>query len=1269
MADIEHVSERLSPTLEQLKEEYLLYIAWKKASKYIRYHNWYSDTLELDYQSLQLPVFIENLKHKLEAAPSWNSSKLVHVPAPKSHKWVLKSNLTWRPENTSISKKKLRPLAHLSLDDQVISTAIMLCIADEIETSQGDPELTFKSIENRKKIVSYGNRLQCDKKDGNLYHRWGNSNLYRLYYKDYQSFLERSEYVLKNEEQNKKEGYKAHLILLDLSKFYDCIRPSYLLQKIRKHTKTTEEFCTLIQNVFDWQWEEWGKNKWSTKYAEEHELVDYNHIALPQGLVSAGFFSNIVLLDFDNNLKSSFGEELIGDIRLVDGCRYVDDVRVVITAPENESESDILEKVIAHLQGWLDTQQSNLEFSTEKSYIANRASKNKYIVPQSRTATRIQNSVSGTFDAHKGCEIINAIEGFFHTQYKYSQQENEYNRLNKRQENNRLLVGISDMRDDTATRFAANKFRRVYRSLRPLVGTDNIFESNPEKSDILSDSLMTKQQLDERAQIFSAMLIDEWVKDPSNIRLLRVALDIFPSKDYLQRVLALLQEGWKESRLNPSVRMIKQYCLSELFRAGAIETGLVHDKDCLPSGVDLASYHELLTETANSILDEYIKSNVSKRLPWYLMQQVFLYLFTQESSLKYSLKKKSNKKLEQYLNFYSFLSSGKVDNNKRSIFLPLAYQAFNKKEIINKIQISHQLFQQICKISPSFLLDVWDRLDKDDKDKLQSSAIKCGIYYKEKSANRLPYILTVLNKPFLNELNLLKLAVFVCNSMLENDLITPWDIIVSNYNRDSNNEIPFNGILDWKYVIKPISTERLLFVKEFFKIPPWINDNDYKKKYTLGLILRFVLKGSVALYAGQASKNTRVSKYIAPTPHWEKFHYGHYNGRETFADEWVPLSSWVEELLYELLRWPGSGIKYESKTFSSMCDVIKDREECLRNKYNDSASKQLFLKQDAPLLAEKPRRLRVGVVQSMLPTKELMDNNRNDDPLLNSAEPRAHLRKHLTCLLVGIEQMLNVRKSHIEDFAEELNLVIFPEIAIHIKDIESILLPFARKHRCIILAGVYYYADKDISSDKLINTAVWIIPSLSATSGMSYKIIQQGKKHITKMEYSRFGDDLISFRPAQWIINYEWRKGEEPIRLSASVCYDATDIKLMSDLRGKNDLFIVSAYNQDVGTFDRIAGSSHYQMFQGILMVNNGNFGGSNCYFPFNDSYNRQVLHFHGQPQAQIAFIDIDPEHLLCKGSGKFCSICGTPGKCSKNPKGHWKTPPAGYMDDKDCKI
>src|SRR3546814_3665920 len=61
--------------------------------------------------------------------------------------------------------------------------------------------------------------------------------------------------------------------------------------------------------------------------------------------------------------------------------------------------------------------------------------------------------------------------------------------------------------------------------------------------------------------------------------------------------------------------------------------------------------------------------------------------------------------------------------------------------------------------------------------------------------------------------------------------------------------------------------------------------------------------------------------------------------------------------------------------------------------------------------------------------------------------------------------------------------------------------------------------------------------------------------------------------------------------LTASICYDATDLKLASDLRDRSDVFAIPALNLDVGTFDQMAQALHYHMFQLVLIANNGAYG------------------------------------------------------------------------------
>jgi hypothetical protein len=300
--------------------------------------------------------------------------------------------------------------------------------------------------------------------------------------------------------------------------------------------------------------------------------------------------------------------------------------------------------------------------------------------------------------------------------------------------------------------------------------------------------------------------------------------------------------------------------------------------------------------------------------------------------------------------------------------------------------------------------------------------------------------------------------------------------------------------------------------------------------------------------------------------------------------------------------------------------------------------------------------LRVGLIQSVFPYADIFKQYPND-PELNSPNIRKKHKRHIATLMEGVTQMLQVRETH-DDVPNQreqavIDLLIFPELAIHPDDVETLLVPFVRKHRCIVLAGLVYHSQQLGENSQLINSALWIIPDLSASKGLQIKKIEQGKNFLTNEE-KKLNPKPVSFRPAQWIISYDWSPQQRrPLYFSGSICYDSTDIKLNADLRSRTDLLAICALNKDVGTFDRLSESNHYQMFQGLIVANNGKYGGSNCYMPFGKPEKRQVLHLHGQPQAQIAFIEIDPEKIINRHLKKEHK--------NQKPTGEWKTPPAGW--------
>ena len=393
------VPEQLEPRLELLREEYVLVQAWKKTASYIRYHNWFSDTLALDREAVNLPTFIGELRERLQSAEGWQNDPLRIVPAPKSQRWRVQEGV-WEPVDKGTTSTRLRPLAHISLADQVVATALMLCLADRVETLQGDPRRPIHDQESRRRVVSYGNRLFCDAMGEELRHRWGSAKLYRSYYQDYRAFLSRPEVAA--ESVPAVEGKRVYVVQADLRQFYDRVRPALLVEAIDRIRRDGDDpgFFSLAASVLEWGWQ--SRDERDVRiYAQQSGLNDFTRVALPQGLVASGFFANVVLLAFDDALRAAIETEIVSGILLVDACRYVDDLRVLIAIdPNSDGSSDDLEETVSRwLSQILEESATGLALSPKKTQAAALGGDERPLVRQSAKMNRIQSAVSGGFDA------------------------------------------------------------------------------------------------------------------------------------------------------------------------------------------------------------------------------------------------------------------------------------------------------------------------------------------------------------------------------------------------------------------------------------------------------------------------------------------------------------------------------------------------------------------------------------------------------------------------------------------------------------------------------------------------------------------------------------------------------------------------------------------------------------------------------------------------------------------------------------------------------
>lgn len=301
------------------------------------------------------------------------------------------------------------------------------------------------------------------------------------------------------------------------------------------------------------------------------------------------------------------------------------------------------------------------------------------------------------------------------------------------------------------------------------------------------------------------------------------------------------------------------------------------------------------------------------------------------------------------------------------------------------------------------------------------------------------------------------------------------------------------------------------------------------------------------------------------------------------------------------------------------------------------------------------RPLRGCIVQTVVPKLPF------DAADLTFSQPsiRKRHRNHLSAALAAVERMLDLRETH-ETRNGRLDWLILPELSVHPDDVKTHLIPFARAHKTIILAGLTY--QEIVSGLPLVNSALWIVPVWSHNYGLQIVLRRQGKQNLAPAEVALNSPvtKIREFRPCQWLIGYKWSHTEtRPLWLTASVCYDATDIRLAADLRGKSDVYAIPALNKDIGTFDQMAQALHYHMYQMVVVANNGTFGGSNAYAPRKDQFRKQVFHLHGQPQASIAFFEIDDIRAFIERGASDAATTQVDSANSSNPV--WKAPPAGY--------
>ncbi|MDD5686749.1 MAG: RNA-directed DNA polymerase [Elusimicrobia bacterium] len=295
----------------------------RKAETYVKKHYWFCDRAEVASFMGNLSNSCKELADELK---DFNINKLQYTPL------II-------PKRKTISKKKkqdytVRYLTNIQFREQVIWAALLTCIGDIFDSKYGDPNSDINSIKSK----IYGNRLslcwEYSKLLGNEEPVMvpGNRNIYRDYYEDYNNFIIETEKMFNENCQN--SNHNICLLSSDISNFYPTINRETLFKIINDSLSVysgSEGYIKLLRNLLLDNFEIENNNI-------KHNWLQNNKkkLGIPQGLISAGFLSNIYLNKFDENISNMEG--------LVFYSRYVDDFRVIIKHDNSRSGAIVLEK-------------------------------------------------------------------------------------------------------------------------------------------------------------------------------------------------------------------------------------------------------------------------------------------------------------------------------------------------------------------------------------------------------------------------------------------------------------------------------------------------------------------------------------------------------------------------------------------------------------------------------------------------------------------------------------------------------------------------------------------------------------------------------------------------------------------------------------------------------------------------------------------------------------------------------------------------------------
>lgn len=1230
----------LAPRLEYLSDPVVLSLAWKKASAYVRRHNWYADTLELDSSGLDLEGLTRAWSAEL-ASGAFEPGLARLVPAPKNGHWGFHPDFPggWGPVPTEGSKPSteqipLRPLAHLGVREQTAAAGVMLCLADCVESAQGNPAVASVDAQ-AKGVFSYGNRLYCQWSTDDKIARfsWGSADTYSRYYQDYQRFVARPREVASALEADAaSRDQRIFVVKLDLSSFFDGIDIEKLVKKLRaEYIRFRKAVPSQLSDEKEF-WEAAArvlKLQWAPADGELAPLLKGGSLprGLPQGLMASGFLANAYLLDFDRAMGRACtqGHQLdVGEAQVVvhDYCRYVDDLRLVVAADVDLAPSKFEDAVVSWVQTELDKSigvidgKGGLRINDKKTESELLA----HVAGATSVAARmrqVQQQLSGPFDLSSLEELETALNGLL------SMAEAESADTRKRPVGDLPPLAVvsrppMDVRDDTLTRFAAFRLCKSLRHRRLLADLDERHDGRTAGDLLLQDFELTARRL-----------VGSWAENPSLVQVLRYAFDLFPSPELLQDVLDALNRKLLDAGRFPDQAAVAWYVLAELFRSAATETGKrwVNDEGFAPGDLDayrgnLAAYAEGLLQIGGS--------------PWYVRQQAALLLATLNSPTHLV---GDEVELSRYRTLHAYLAGTVTD------------EGLGEQDVLGSAIIGYQVTGD-AKHFRGWLTKFSVGLGKSGAARALELIYKgsaalfdiitvpgAGAAAKTKGllgrelamhvdsrwsrpSDPLPSAWTPLSRvithpthPFRHENALLRLAVGVVG-------LSAWgkqgehmyavfdlDVKCSDWQQLDDPDGPLLQVR-----LAPASAARN---GPRQKSPAWCR-HERAWQYALGAILRAAAVGRNDFTLGWRVGVDELGWYRGLPSTSARRRLGMLHTSQALGGSVASVTPWFTDLLSALLRWPGlegwvDAHEADQTDFPADLQVVLEARIAFQRVLYGRGSGSPIYRYPVSWQARDSRTLRIAMVQGLLPAFSDFTGGMSE---LDRSPYRARHRNHTASLLRLAAKKLGAYESlHGKPRKPVVDLVVLPEYAVHVDD-QDLLRAFSDETGAMLHYGLLGARHPDKGGHT--NAARWLIPARTSRR-RAWIEVDQGKLHLTDEE-EKLG--VTQWCPYRVVVELQL-DADTAYRMVGAICYDATDLALAADLKNESHLFLVPALNKDIKTFDSMAAALRYHMYQHVVICNTGEFGGSTAQAPYDDEHRRTISHAHGAGQIAVAVFEV----------------------------------------------